>query len=155
MNVVETIISGGQTGVDMAALEFAIQNGLRYKGFCPRGRINESGIIPQKFNLIETISFDHKTRTRYNILSAGGTLMLYNAKLDGGTEYTRRFCLSVNHPLLVLTLQNTYSENINKLNNWIETHNITLMNIAGPRESEENNYQKVKQFLLEWWKYVL
>jgi len=150
--LIDTIISGGQTGVDIAALEFALQIGINHKGFCPKGRINESGIIPQKFNLIETYTSDHQIRTRYNILSSGGTLILYTTKLYEGTEYTRSYCLSVKKPLLLVSLQNSFSSNIITLNNWIRSHTITSLNIAGPRESEENNYQKVKEFLLEWWK---
>ena len=35
---VRKIVSGGQTGVDRAALDFAIEAGLEHGGFCPKGR---------------------------------------------------------------------------------------------------------------------
>ena len=50
------IISGGQTGVDRAALDIAIELGMPHGGYCPKGRRAEDGIISSKYNLIEHAS---------------------------------------------------------------------------------------------------
>jgi hypothetical protein len=48
------IVSGGQTGVDRAALDWAIQRGIPHGGWCPRGRRAEDGRIPERYRLRET-----------------------------------------------------------------------------------------------------
>jgi len=50
------IVSGGQTGVDRAALDFAIQHGFEHGGWRPRGRLGEDGVIPAIYRLRETNS---------------------------------------------------------------------------------------------------
>jgi hypothetical protein len=53
---IQRIISGGQTGADRAALDFAIANGIAHGGWCPKGRKAENGVIPAKYALQETPS---------------------------------------------------------------------------------------------------
>jgi Circularly permutated YpsA SLOG family len=49
--MVERIVSGGQTGADRAALDFAIEHGLKHGGWCPKGRRAEDGRIPSRYEL--------------------------------------------------------------------------------------------------------
>jgi hypothetical protein len=51
-----TLLSGGQTGADRAALDRAIAYGLHHGGWCPRGRRteDEDGILPEHYALQET-----------------------------------------------------------------------------------------------------
>lgn len=51
-----TIISGGQSGVDRAALDFALENNIKCGGWCPSGRLSEDSVIPGKYPLKETIT---------------------------------------------------------------------------------------------------
>lgn len=50
---VQRIVSGGQTGVDRAALDAAIALGIEHGGWCPQGRIAEDGVIPADYQLRE------------------------------------------------------------------------------------------------------
>lgn len=61
------IISGGQTGADRAALDFAIENNITHGGLCPLGRKSEDGRIPSKYQLRETASSGYRQRTRQNV----------------------------------------------------------------------------------------
>ena len=54
--IVERIVSGGQTGADRAAVDFAIEHGLMHGGWCPKGRRAEDGRIPDRYELKETQS---------------------------------------------------------------------------------------------------
>jgi len=70
-----TFISGGQTGVDRAALEWAVANGIPHGGWCPKGRKAEDGTIPTQFQLKETANDDYSMRTRRNVHDSGGTVI--------------------------------------------------------------------------------
>ena len=79
------IISGGQTGVDRAALDAAINKQLEHGGWCPRGRLAEDGYINDKYKLQQTRSANYSVRTRKNVEIADGTLIIYQRQLSGGS----------------------------------------------------------------------
>lgn len=70
------VISGGQTGVDRAALDVALELGLPCGGWCPAGRRAEDGPIPARYPLTETAGADYVERTRRNVVEADATLVL-------------------------------------------------------------------------------
>nr|WP_305800882.1 putative molybdenum carrier protein [Thiolapillus sp.] len=84
------IISGGQTGVDRAALDVALELGLRCGGWCPKGRLALDGPLDERYPLKETESADYSVRTRLNVRDADATLILNCGELSGGTAYTLR-----------------------------------------------------------------
>jgi hypothetical protein len=75
------IISGGQTGVDRAALDAAIELGIPHGGHCPRGRRAEDGRIPDRYQLTETDSAQYRVRTERNVLDADATLILCRGRM--------------------------------------------------------------------------
>src|SRR4051812_1170847 len=97
------IISGGQTGADRAALDFAIARGLAHGGWCPKGRIAEDGIIPHRYGLVETPEADPAQRTEWNVRDADGTVLFsIGETLRGGSEKTERFAIQYHKPWLHL-----------------------------------------------------
>src|SRR5436305_1193025 len=83
-----TIFSGGQTGVDRAALDVALELGIPCSGWCPRGRRAEDGTIPPRYPLQETRSLAYPVRTRWNVRDSDGTLILTRGRPDRGTALT-------------------------------------------------------------------
>ena len=73
---VQKIISGGQTGVDRAALDLALEFGIPCGGWCPRGRRAEDGPINTRYPLTETSSTDYGVKTKRNVKESDGTLIL-------------------------------------------------------------------------------
>ena len=71
------IVSGGQSGVDRAALDFALENKIPCGGWCPKGRLAEDGRIHHRYPLRETSSTDYRVRTQANVEDSDGTLILY------------------------------------------------------------------------------
>ncbi len=72
--MITKIISGGQTGVDRAALDAAIELNIPHGGWCPKGRLAELGqTIPDKYQLQETESSEYSQRTKLNIHDSDGT----------------------------------------------------------------------------------
>jgi len=130
---VRSIVSGGQTGVDRAALDAAITLDLKHGGWCPRGRLAEDGRIPKRYLLRETKSAEYPVRTERNVIDSDGTLILYRDRLFGGTELTRRLALKHNKPYCLVDLGQGYDAD--GVRRWIADHSIAVLNVAGPRES--------------------
>ncbi len=148
------IISGGQTGVDRGALDTAIALGIEHGGWCPAGRLSEDGTIPSRYELTETDSPDYPARTKQNVIDSDATLILYERKLKGGTLLTQRLCKtnSVKHHSVRLDhdTDTKLAEAIEQAQSWLNKTKPTVLNIAGPRES---NYPGIEarsmQFLLK------
>ena len=145
-----TIISGGQSGVDRAALDFALKNNIKFGGWCPKGRLAEDGIIPNNYPLKETTTTEYKERTRLNVRDSDGTLILYKDKMDEGTMLTHKLALEMEKSALSIKLSADQAFNKEQLSKWITNNNISVLNIAGLRESSSPGiYKLVYSFLLK------
>ncbi len=159
-NFIKKIVSGGQTGVDRAALDVAIKLNISHGGWCPYGRKAEDGIIPKKYNLRESprptseeiMDPDaiYKKRTELNVRDSDGTMIVAQEPLVGGVLYTLQMVNKYKRPYLIINI----SEKTNPMDFsiWIIKNNIRKLNIAGPRASQSNNiyeatYQILHQFL--------
>lgn len=140
MTVVK-IISGGQTGVDRAALDAAISAGIPCGGFCPAGRRADDGPIPQQYPLTETNSRSYPLRTKLNVETADGTLIIISGHADRGTMLTAQLCRQKLKPLLYIHPEDSFS--IHQAAAWINHHNIQVLNVAGPRESSSPGIYKM------------
>ncbi len=127
------IVSGGQTGVDRAALDVAAELDLPRGGWCPRGRIAEDGVLGPEYPLRETLSRQYQVRTRLNVRDSDATLILARGPLTGGTEFTRVCAERLGRPLLVIDLDEP--ENLERIRTWLTEHRVGVLNVAGPRES--------------------
>ena len=136
-NLVSRIVSGGQTGADRAALDWAIRNRVPHGGWCPRGRIAEDGVLAEKYERREAQSPDYRWRTRQNVTDSDGTLILNIGTLDGGTLETTKFAEGFGKPHLLLQLDSgVRDEDIQQLLDWLRGESIGALNVAGPRESK-------------------
>ena len=132
------IVSGGQAGVDRAALEWALANGVPHGGWCPKGRVAEDGVIPPQFQLKETGSDNYSIRTRRNVRDSGGTVIFSaNTELTGGTQETLEYAKEVGKPWLHLVSSLSVNVAATHLEAFIRQHNIQVLNVAGPRASAE------------------
>ncbi len=131
------IIAGGQTGVDRAALDFAIQHGLEHGGWCPRGRLAEDGVIPPTYKLRETNSAEYEERTEKNVLDSDATLIVAREReLSGGTAFTKTCAEQHGRPLLVVCQRDGVSIGAAALSNFLKQNKVRTLNVAGPRESQ-------------------
>jgi hypothetical protein len=140
------IVSGGQTGVDRAALDVALELGLACGGWCPKGRRAENGPIPGRYPLTETSSRAYPQRTKCNVLDSDGTLILTFGRPMGGTALTIRIAAENDKPYLVVDLSRQADPA--RVRTWCRTHQIGVLNVAGARESESPGiYEKAAAFL--------
>lgn len=140
------VISGGQTGVDRAALDAAIRLGLPHGGWCPAGRRAEDGRIPDRYRLNETDSSDYAVRTRFNVRDADATLVLSRNRLTGGSALTRDIAQELKRPYLHVRLDKKPSPE--QVRVWIQGHVESILNVAGPRESEDPGIGETSQVFL-------
>jgi putative molybdenum carrier protein len=129
------VVSGGQTGVDRAALDVALALRMEIGGWCPRERWAEDGRIPDRYALIETRSPDVHVRTQRNVESSSATLVLSRGSPMGGTRYTVEIAESMRRPILVVDITDRNRDPVAEIVGWIEQVKPQILNVAGPRES--------------------
>jgi len=138
--MIKKIISGGQTGVDRAALDAAIKLSLPYGGWIPRGRLTENGPLGPEYRLKETETSSYAERTEKNVLEADGTLIISRGPLTGGSEYTREMAVKHHRPWLHIDLnEKSAFQAATLINKWIFSKKIETLNVAGPRASKDSN----------------
>jgi len=142
------ILSGGQTGVDRAALDFALNNNIICGGWCPKERLAEDGRIPDKYPLQEATSKSYSWRTELNVRDSDATLVISSGKIRNGTELTIKIATKLGKPVMIIDTNNEEIFLEEKFNNWLAENNVEILNIAGPRESNSQGiYNKTIQIL--------
>ncbi len=128
------VVAGGQTGVDRAALDVALELGIPCGGWCPKGRRAEDGPIPESYPLKESPTTNYAERTALNVKDSEGTLILSLGSLRGGTALTKTFAERYRRPCLVVDLRDATAK---RVHDWLEENSIRILNVAGPRESSQ------------------
>lgn len=131
--MVKRIISGGQTGVDRAALDVALALGIPCGGWCPKGRRAEDGAIPDHYPLDETDSSRYPLRTELNVRAADATLILTRGEPDRGTALTRDLAKRFKKPFFIVDLDKPAKPA--EVAQWLRDKDIGTLNVAGPRQS--------------------
>jgi hypothetical protein len=139
------VVSGGQSGVDRAALDAALAAGLAVGGWCPRGRWAEDGAIDRRYPLRPAPSVRPCCRTLLNLRDSDGTLVLARGRPRGGTALTMR-AAGRGRPRLLL--DPTAPGALRRARWWLLRHAITRLNVGGPRASEDPGiYDLARDFL--------
>jgi hypothetical protein len=130
------IVSGGQTGADRAALDWALSDGVECGGWCPKGRKAEDGPIDPKYPLKETPSASYLQRTEWNVRDSDATVLFsIEPTLTGGSKKTVEFARK--HRKLWLHLCAGEKSSVEKLRAFVKEHRVKVLNVAGPRASKE------------------
>jgi hypothetical protein len=153
------IASGGQTGVDRAALDVAIERGLEWGGWCPKGGWAEDlteppGVLAQYPKLKETPQPNPVQRTEWNVRDSDATLILldeHGAKVSIGTERAMHWARQHGKPILVVDLGDPRA--LARAEAWLVAQrrrfgsDMTL-GIGGPRETEAPGiYHRARLYL--------
>ena len=158
--MIDKIVSGAQTGVDRAALDAAINSSISLGGWCPKGRIDEVGLIPEKYHELVEVSGEfindtenYAARTKLNIRDSDGTLIFVPSlplpiQIKDGTLLTINEVSIQNKPYLILDLSSS-DDNTLECIEWIKKNNIRILNIAGPRESTCEGIYKATYYFLD------
>jgi len=136
--MLKRIISGGQTGVDQAALDVAINFGIPHGGWIPKGRRTEAGKLPDKYMLKEMPTSSYPKRTEQNVIDSDATLIISHGQLIGGSLLTLEFAEQHRKEWLHIDLEiNRGFSAAQLIQSWIVLNGIKVLNVAGPRASED------------------
>lgn len=144
------LISGGQTGADRAALDFALSNAIVCGGWCPKGRIAEDGVIPMQYPLIEASTEFYPHRTRLNVRDSDATMVFVGANPSKGSLLTIKLCISLKKPYFVIPIPPRAAGRpkdeigIAMAIKWLHTKAPMILNVAGSRAKEN---QEIYQFV--------
>lgn len=131
--MIEKVVSGGQTGVDRAALDAAMEQGIACGGWCPAGRLADDGVIPDRYPVRETADMDHTVRTEHNVRDSDGTLMFYRGTLQGGTAYAVLMARHLRRPVMAINMDQPFDADA--IIDWLAGNRIGVLHIGGQRES--------------------
>lgn len=148
--IIKKICSGGQTGVDRAGLDAAIESGVPHGGWCPHGRRSEDGSIPAKYELKETGAPGYLVRTKLNIVCSDATIVFTHGIPRSGSARTIEIADSLGKPYLHVNLDLS-SNNAMFVREWIDKlpQGNGVLNVAGSRESSwEGIGEEVKGIML-------
>ncbi len=144
----QKVVSGGQTGVDRAALDAALELEIPTGGWCPRGRRAEDGTISDFYPLTETPSTRYEERTEWNVRDSDATLILHEGPLAGGTSLTLGLAKRYGRPFFLVDL--TELSGIPLVRRWLQEERILTLNVAGPRgDSHPGIYARAYEFMRE------
>lgn len=137
--MIEKLVSGGQTGADIAALDVALNHGFPHGGWCPKGRRSLEGPIPAQYQLVETPSESYLQRTEWNVRDTDGTVVFtLAAEATGGSLKTIGFAKKHRKPCLHIPRDGGgLFFPAAQLREFVREHGIKVLNVAGSRESKE------------------
>ena len=140
--IFEKIISGGQTGAALGALDAALELGHPCGGWCPKGRKSEFGPVPDKYPVQELDSADYRVRTKQNVIDSDGTLIFFYSEPEGGTKLTVDLARKYGRPHYLFDLDaQALNQDPEVVWEWGLDNDVYTLNVAGPRESKNPGTQ--------------
>lgn len=148
--MIRKIVSGGQSGADRAALDVAIELGIDFGGWVPKGRLAEDGTIPATYSeMVEAPSSEPEIRTALNVKDSDATLILSHGDLSGGSQFTATTAEQTGKPWLHIDFARvTVPDAVHEVTRWLAANRPATLNVAGPRASDDPIiYTKAKRVL--------
>ncbi len=138
-----TLITGGQTGIDRAMLDFCLDHGISCGGWCPADRKAEDGVIPDRYPVKELPAPSYNKRTAANVKESDATVIIFYGEMIGGTLKSFEFVRKEEKPFLLLDLSVIDAEKAaGRLRAFLDRFQPLTLNFSGPRQSDwKEGYQ--------------
>jgi len=136
--MITKIVSGGQTGADRAALDVALEEGIRHGGWVPKGRKTEDGPLPERYQLTEMPTESYPARTEQNVIDSDGTVVFSHGELTGGSAVTKELAMKHGRPVLHIELNKVNAfKAAETIATWVAENGIRVLNVVGPKASKD------------------
>jgi len=130
--MLKKIVSGGQTGADIAGIDAAIAHDFSYGGWLPKGRRTLEGSLDPKYVMKEMPTRGYPKRTEQNVLDSDGTVIFQQGRLSGGSDLTRKLAIKHGKPWLHLDMKKLSIDEAGKeIIGWVKKNQIETLNVAG------------------------
>ena len=148
--MIEKIVSGGQTGADIAGVDAAIACGVHYGGWLPKGRKTENGPLPEEYaDFQEMARGGYPKRTEQNVIDSDGTIIFTYGKLSTGSALTFKLAKKHNRPCLHIDLD-IENKPVELIKDWLIEWDIKTLNVAGRSVSKAPDvYDDVKAIMID------
>ena len=144
------IISGCQTGADIAGIDAAIANNFPYGGWVPKGRRTSDGPLPDKYIVQEMPTEAYPQRTGQNVIDSDGTAIFTHGKLSGGSELTSKYAIKHGRPWIHMDMDRLFQEDaVHSLLAWIKENDIEVLNVAGKSASKDERIYDVTYAVMD------
>ena len=148
----QLILSGGQTGVNRAALDWALGADIAHGGWCPSGRTAQDGPLPELYLLQETEAIGYGQRTRMNVRDADATPIIHHGTLVGRTRQTLRFADEMEKPVQLVDRSKDWPSQTIQVQAWWTELGLHSLKGAGPSvELVQGIYDLTKNLLQQLW----
>jgi hypothetical protein len=148
--MLQTIISGGQTGADQAGWRAARAFGIATGGGMPKGFLTADGPRPEfavRYGAAEMLTDSDLARTEQNVQDSEATLW-FGATTTACAQATVGACQRLGKPCLPVYPGAAFEPA--HVATWITENRIRTLNVAGNSEREEPGIgDRVEQFLGE------
>ena len=137
--MLKKIVSGFQTGADIAGVDAAIAHSFPYGGWVPKGRRTLEGALDDRYEVKEMPTIGYPKRTEQNVIDSDGTVIFTHGKLSGGSGLTKKCAIKNDKPWLHINLSDlTTKEAVRSLSTFIQANNIEVLNVAGRSASKDD-----------------
>jgi hypothetical protein len=148
--MLKKIISCGQTEADQAALDIAIKLRIPHGGWTPKGRITETGSLPERFKLQKMQTDDYSECIKQNVIDSMGTLIISYGSLSGDLDYARKMALRHKRQMLSIDLnQMDGAKGALLLDDWIHLYGIDVLHVIGPDAEVNPNVRNQTKHIIE------
>ena len=149
--MIKKIISGGQPGVEIAALDAAVRLDIPHEGWCYKGRKTENGILPKQYNVKEIDTPSYFQRLEKNVKDSEGAVVLNYSQLVIGSRAVKDIAVKYHKPCLIVDLsKHPMNHAIALIRKWMTKHDIAIIYFTGTKTGgglSPNVYDEVIQVI--------
>jgi hypothetical protein len=146
--MLDKMISGGQTGADLAAWRAAQAFGVPTGGWMPKGFLTEDGPHPEfaeRYGATELPTDSDHARTERNVQDSDATLW-FGETTTAGAQATVVACHRSGKPCMLVYPSASFEPSHVAM--WIAENQVRTLNVAGNREADESGIgDRVERFL--------